>query len=387
MRQIKQIYKTVFTFQNFRLYTYILLITLLPSFLLFLPFLFRLDQFLFLTIPESGMYNLVKNWDGPHYIIIAKTAYNELQIEPYLFISIPASYFAAHLPLFPFFIFLFAPLFGWLYSGLFANLLFGFLLNVLFYFIARKYTKYPLLLTFVFTVFPPRFIIVRSIIAPETLLVLLMLMSLYLWERKQYFFSGVAGFFAMLTKIQGALLFPAYMLYIGEEIWKKRRIRWGYVWSLLIPLAYILLSIYYHEKFGDYFAFLIAQKGVEMKFFFPFGQFNSENPWSRNAWLEDVVLYFWGMALLVFAMYKSKDRSWFYFSLVYTVFLMFIPQRDIARLAVPILPIFLLRFEKFFTSRLFIVSLCVILPAIYLYAINFLLESQAPVVNWEPFLR
>jgi hypothetical protein len=370
-------------------YTLVVLISLIPLFLIYLPFLMKTEQLFFLSLPGEGMSTVLKNWDGPHYIAIARTWYNEAALEKFLFAPVPVStdYYAAHFPLLPFFIFLLSPIFGWLYSGVAASILFGLLLNIIFYIVAKKYTKYPLLLTFVFTVFPPRFLIVKSIIAPETLLVFCIFVSLLLWEKKAYFWSGLAGFFATLTKMQGIILFPAYVMSGLEHWYTKKRIEWRMLWALLIPGAYLLISVLYLEQYGNFYAFFDAQKSVEMQVYFPFSQFNVENVWTRNAWLEDVVFYFVSMFTLAYLLHKDKKRSWFYFSVIYSLFLVFIPQRDITRFAVPLVPLFLLRFEKFFTSRAFIVGLCCALPAIYFYVINFLIDSAAPVTDWAPYFQ
>jgi hypothetical protein len=58
-----------------------------------------------------------------------------------------------------------------------------------------------------------------------------------------------------------------------------------------------------------------------------------------------------------------------------------------ARFVVPLLPIFMLKFERFFTSKKFVVALCFVLPAVYFYVVNFLLGNIAPVADWGPFLE
>lgn len=370
-------------------YIYVSILSILPLIFIYLPFILKVNQLLFLTISDTGMHTVLKNWDGPHYIVIAKTFYNQAEIVKFLFAPVPVStaYYAAHFPLLPFFIFLLAPVFGWLYSGLVSSILFGIFLNIIFYRVAQKYTKQPFLLTFVFTVFPPRFLIVRSIIAPETILVFFVFVSLILWEKKHFFWSGLAGFFATLTKIQGILLFPAYVFAAAEDWYRKKTIPWRMAWMVLIPVAYLLISALFYVQFNDFFAFFHAQESVDMKIYYPFSQFNSANPWTRNAWLEDVVIYFISMFTLASMLYKDKKRSWFYFSLLYTLFLVFIPQRDITRFAVPLVPLFLLRFERFFTSKAFIIGLCCALPALYFYVINFLTESVAPIIDWTYYLQ
>jgi len=367
--------------------TLIIIVTFLPILLIYLPFLLKLRQLLFLTIKEPGFANVLKNWDGPHYLMISKTWYDLAEIGRRLFIPIDVRYYAAHFPLFPFLIWLGSFLSSGPYAGLLLTLFFDLALNVLFYILARKYTRHPLFLTFVFTVFPPRYLVTRSIIAPETLMVFLMLFSLYLWEKKQYYLSSLFGFFGVLTKIQALFLFPAYLFdLIEKRIKQKGLFRKEQLFMFLIPLAFIFLSLFYYFRLGDFFAFLRAEKGNNLYVYFPFSQFNAQNVWA-GAWIEDVVFYFIAMFTLTVSLWKGKQRSWFYFALFYTLFLVFIPQRDITRFAYPLLPLFLFNFQSFITSKVFKVALFVCLPAIYFYTINFMLVNQAPIADWSLLLK
>lgn len=371
-------------------YLTIVLVSILPIFFVYIPFITGMTDFLFLQIKDPGFFNIIRNWDGPNYIVVGKTFYDTNEISKYLINDLPLEYYVAHLPLFPIAIGIFAPVFGWLYSGIIVNIVFGVCLNILFYFIAKKYTSRPLFLTFLFTVFPGRFLIVRSIIAPETMLVLFMLLSIYLWDIKKYATGAIAGSVAMLIKVQALFLFPAFLLPTLEDIFlKKKKITFEmkYVYACLIPGALLILCLFYYIRVGDFFAFLSAQEENSLFFTFPFAQFNYQNPWALTGWLEDVVFYILGMFILITSLYKSKRRTWFYFSLIYTLFLLFIPQRDITRFAFPLIPFFLLQFEKFLTSKTFEYAFYFSLPAIYFYTLNFILTNQAPIADWTPFLR
>lgn len=362
-------------------------ITFLPILFVYFPFIFKLKQFFFLTIRDPGIFNIFRNWDGPDFLMVAKTWYDLDAIGKRLFIPVDVRYFAAHFPLFPFFISLASTIMNSLYAGIIVNIFFGFLLNILFFSIAKKYTKHPLFLTFVFTVFPPRYWVLRSVIASETLLLFLLLLSLYLWEKKRYFMSSMFGFFGVLTKIQALFLFPAYLFGVLEKRLKtKNPINKQSLWMFLIPFAFIALSFFYYLKLGDFLAFFHAEKGNNLSIFFPFSQFNYRAPWGGFR-LEDVIFYFTAMFLCIATLWKHKERSWFYFTLSYTLFLVFVPHQDIARYAFPLAPIFLFTFESFFTSKIFKWALVFILPALYFYAINFMLVNQAPIADWGLLLK
>ncbi|MBI3366615.1 hypothetical protein HY041_03240, partial [Candidatus Roizmanbacteria bacterium] len=119
---------------------------------------------------------------------------------------------------------------------------------------------------------------------------------------------------------------------------------------------------------------------------FPFTQFNYAAPWG-GVRLEDVIFYFIALFVCIAILWKRKERSWFYFTLSYTAFLVFVPHEDIARYAFPLSPIFLLTFQSFFTSKLFKWAFIFILPALYFYTINFMLVNQAPIADWSLLLK
>lgn len=367
---------------------YIILISLLPISILYLPFLLKLNSIAFLNIKDPGFINILRNWDGPHYIVIARSMYDLSAIEKLLFTSVPPSYYPAHFPLYPIFIALLAPLFGYFHSGLIVNILAGIVLNWLFYYVARSYTKHPFFLTYVFTIFPGRFFITRGIVAPETLMVLCIFASLILWEKKRYFSSSVLGSLGILTKIKAGFLFPAFMAERLEDyVLHRKHIDLRAAWSVLIPLTFLGLCVFYFIRTGDFFAFFNAEKENGLFITFPFAQFNSAATWTGTAWLEDVLLYFAGMFVLITQLARSKtNRSWFYFALIYTFFLVIVPQRDITRFSYPLYPLFLLVFQEFFTSRAWKIAILFLTPGIFFYAWNFILQNQAPLAQIAPFL-
>jgi Gpi18-like mannosyltransferase len=180
------------------------------SFVLWLPFINQNIAQRVLTKNVDTGY-VYRNFDGPLYIVAAKSLYDpsiikSLQLET----SLPESYFAAHLPLYPLSIRLFAPIMGYLKATIFTTLLFTVLLTLLFYHVVRRFkiTRHPFVLTAVF-LFLPRFLVIRGIGAPESLFMLTILGSLFAFEKKQYALAGFLGGLATMTKLPGILLFPA----------------------------------------------------------------------------------------------------------------------------------------------------------------------------------
>jgi hypothetical protein len=77
------------------------LISIIPTLLIWLPFFLRLDKFWNIPLTTQGMGTVVANYDGPLYIVVAKTLYDKYQIAQNYSFDLPTEYYAAHFPLFP----------------------------------------------------------------------------------------------------------------------------------------------------------------------------------------------------------------------------------------------------------------------------------------------
>ncbi len=329
---------------------------------------------------------IYKNFDGPLYIVPAKTFYHpkaisNLKIE----LPLPEIYFAAHLPFYPFLIRFFSPIFGYLKSMIFVNLLATVFLTYFFYFFLKKFkiTKHPLILSIIL-LFTPKFLVVRSIGAPESLFILFILLSLFFFEQKKFFLSGLFGGLATMTKSPGILLFFAYTFSIIENYWKIKKINWRWLGILLIPLGLLAVFILYWYQYGDFFAYF--HSGDNLHLYGPFSVFNFRANWIGTAWLEDIVLYFFLYGLTVIYLFRSSYRSFFYYSLIFFLAIISVQHRDIPRYSLPLWPMALIAFEKFFIEKRFLIVFIFLLPAIYLFAWNFIIYNIMPLSNWAPYL-
>ncbi|MEN9327235.1 MAG: hypothetical protein RI947_43 [Candidatus Parcubacteria bacterium] len=362
----------------------IIAIVFISAMLLYWPYLLRTSPFgLDLHTPDMNV--IYSNYDGPLYIIPAKTLYNPAAIEKIgLETPLPTKYFAAHFPLYPALIRLFSFV-GYLKSMILVSFLGSVLLGIGFYYVVKKLSlsQSPLLLTTVM-LFLPRLLVVRAVGAPETFFMLFIILSLYFFEQKKYALAGILGALATMTKAPGVLLFIVYVLAIGEQYMKSRKVRWQWLYVLLIPVG--LLSVFglYSLQYHDFFAFW--HTGGVVPLVYPFAAFNFQKQWIGTGWLEDVVFYFYLYILSAVTLRDSKYRSFFYFSVVFLVATSFVQHRDIARYALPLWPVACIAFEKFLVSRKYFWALVIALPAIYLYAWNFLSYNTMPISNWAPFL-
>ncbi len=332
------------------------------------------------------MEYIYKHYDGPLYIVPAKTGYDPKQIAKLnIDITFPVKYFAAHFPLYPFAIKLFAYLTGYLRAMVGVNLLFSVLLVSMYLYVLKAFnlTRRPLLLAFVFIMLP-RFLVVRSIGAPETMFMFLTLASLFCFEKKSYLLAGLLGGLATMTKSPGILLFFAYMLVCLEYWFKNKKFSWQWVWILLIPVGLLSVFLIYLKQYGDFFAYFHSGNNIHLVA--PFAVFNYQAKWVGTAWLEDVLFFFFMYALTVYQLKDSKQRSFFYYAMVFFAATTFVQHRDISRYSLPIWLFTPIAFEKFFTSKKFMIVLIILLPAIFLYAWNFSLFNIMPIGEWKPFL-
>jgi Gpi18-like mannosyltransferase len=341
-----------------------------------------------------GFLTIYKQYDGPLYLVPAKTMYNPQAIEKLgLESKISNKYFAAHLPLYPFLIRAVSEvgiIFGinklaYLKAMVGVNLIATIGLVLFFYYLLKKFklTNKPLLLATVL-LFLPRFLVVRTAGAPESLFILLILFSLFFFEKSQFWLAGLFGGLATMTKTPGILLFAGYGLVFIERLIKERKFNWHWLGITLIPLGLLGVFTIYWIQYKDFFAYFHSGDNIHLTY--PFSVFNFQKNWVGTAWLEEIIFYYFMYGLAILNLKDSKYRSFFYFGLVYFTATLFVQHRDISRYSLPLWPLALIAFEKFFTSKKFLIILTFLLPAIFLFAWNMLNYNVMPISDWKSFL-
>ncbi len=343
-----------------------------------------------LKINNPGFQNVYQNYDGPLYVIASKTLYDPLKISPPdkgLIVSLPLTneYFAAHLPLYPVLMRIFSPFIGYFKSMLIINILFTIFLAWLFYFFLEKLKiKNPLILTTVFLMIP-RFFVVRSIGAPESLLMFLILLSLYFFEKENYLLAGIFGGLSVITKSPGIILFFVYSFVFVERFIKEKKFNYKWFYIFLIPIFLLFVFVFYYIRYGDFFIYF--KLGNLIPLVFPFSVFNYQAKWVDTAWLNDIVFYYLMYGLTIIYLYKHKMRSLFYFSLFFFISVLFLQHKDIARHSLPLWPLTVIAINKFLSSRAFlIVFLVIIVPTAFFYGWNFIVFNIMPIGDWSPYL-
>lgn len=392
--------QSIFTGRTYKDLLIITAVTLTSSFLIWLPHILKLPNFLGLDFSQ-GFQTIYRNFDGLEYVFIAKTLYfpNAFAALPQ---SMPAEYFAAHFPGFSLLMLAVAPLFGFLKSMILLPLLFTILSAYAFYFLVKDFrlSEHPLLLSIIFLILPARWLIVHSVGSAEPIFIFFVISALYFFMKYEQtlkpsyiYATAIFGILAQFTRSPGILLFFALSAYI---LWKIIKDQGGSVanriiqaitsyWPLLlIPSALLGVFYWYSIAYGDFFAYFHSGDNIHLTFP-PFQVFNKDQAWVGDIWLEDIVyiliLGFLGGVMLI----KQKLYPLAFFVLIYLGASTMVAHRDVSRYILPVFPFVIIAFEKALTSKEFKIVLVIVALAIYLYAQNFILANTAPYPNPQLF--
>lgn len=358
----------------------LLLILLAPlsNLLVWLPFALGAGE---------GMLTIFKNYDGPNYLIAAKTWYQKSLITRGFSLPLPAEYYPAHFPGYPLTIKILDAFLPGTWAMLISTTIFTTLATLMFYLFVKKfkYSLNPLFLTLLFLVLPARWLAVHSVGSPEPMFIFAILASLYFFKEKKYWLAGLFGALAQITKTPGILLFVAYCILLSGKYKKTKRIVWRAWPLLLIPLSALLVFFFYQRQTGNFLAYF--QSGDNFHLVFPpYQSFISSRSWLGDIWIEDMVWQYLIGALAVIYLIKQKYYDLATFAGILFASTLFIAHRDLARYSLPLAPFALIAFDKFLQKKEVRIALLIILPAIYLYTINFILGNTAPVADWTPYL-
>ena len=377
----------------------IILISIIPTLLIWLPFFFRMDRFWGIPLPREGMATVVANYDGPLFLATAKTLYKKEELSQNYSFGLPSEYYAAHFPMFPFLIKTFAGIFGFPYSMLFVTIISSILSIFFFHKLIRTYVgdENALWFTFIFAIFPARWLIVRSVGSAEPLFVAFVIASIYYFKEKKYLLAGIAGALAQMTKSPGILLFVSYFFAILIPSFKNFA-----VYSLakiapnetklknvlpifLIPLSLLGVSIFYKIRMNDFLAYFHSGDNIHL-FFPPFQIFNYSSPWVGTFWLEEILfVYLFGLLGLVkLIQSKEVELSWFVGIFLTSIF--FVSHRDIIRYSLPIVPFLFVAFKDTLIKKEFRYIMLILAIPVYLFSLVYISQNVMPVSDWAPLL-
>ena len=372
-------------------------ISLIPTFFVWLPFFARLKSLWGIPLPQVGMATIVSNYDGPIYLVIAKSLYNPDIIGASFQFPLPLEYYAAHFPLFPFLIRLFSIFLGFPYSMLFITVAASCLATYFFYKFIRQYQNEgnSLFLALVFSLFPARWLIVKSVGSAEPLFMAGLLASIYYFQNKKYLLAGIWGALAQLAKPPGILLFVAYILAIFAPVIKnaittnKNILKFAEIkkyWPILfIPLALVLVFSLFGLQFKNFWAYFNSGDNIHLMFP-PFSIFNYSAPWVGTFWLEEVVFIYLLGILGVLKLIKEKDHVVSWFAGIFILSILFVAHRDIVRYALPAVPFIIKAYSNTLITKEFKIAFAIIIIPIFLFSLAYISQNTMPISNWAPFL-
>lgn len=363
---------------------------------LYLPFVLHLDSFWGLEYREKFNFStILLNFDSLNYIVAAKTWYIPEQIETFFpGLAEPAHYFPAHFPLYPALIWFLAqlPLINYPYAAILVTLASSLAAILAFYHLVKLLLgeKKALVLSLIFLVFPARWLVIRAVPSPEPLFLATIIGAIYFFKRKHFFKSAILTILAQTIKSPGVLLAGSLGLITLVKIYQNRnqfkKVLKKYWPMLITPVGLLLVFCLYYLTTGDFWMYFKTGNNIHL-YWPPFQVFNYLEEWVRTIWLEDVVFIYLAGLILLFSLWERyRFDILFLFPTIFYLSILFVSHRDISRYLLPAIPFLLIGGEKFFTSKKFLLALVILLPALFLYAINFIAFNTMPLADWTPYL-
>lgn len=368
----------------------LLLFTFLASAAFWFAFYFNLPAQI--GFPHTNLETVFANYDGPNYMAIAKCGYNKACLATSFSLPQPLEYYPAHLPAFPLIIKFFdlfttgpkAMLLATLSGSLFLSL------AVYQFFILFIHKKSAFWLSLLFIFSPARLFILRLVGAPETWFMATTLFSLIFFTRKKYLSSALFAVLAQTLKTPGILLFVTYFIYALYQYYFDHRsfssLLKKYSPYLLIPLSILPIFYIYKLQAGDFWAYFHSGDNFHLNLL-PYTVFISTKSWIQTLWLEDIIyLYVLALTAVYLLFKKYRPRPLTLYPTIFTLATLLVAHRDISRYLAPVYPFCFLAFHKILCQKPAKIIFVAILPAIILFAINFVIHNTAPITDWGAYL-
>lgn len=361
---------------------YLSFLTCLSSLFFWLIFYFKIPPKI--GFPPVSLETLYSNYDGSNYLAISKCLYDKNCLAKNYSLPQPLEYYPAHLPAYPLIIKFFDLFTTGPKAMLLATLSGSIFLSLIFYQFLKLFLspKESFWLSCLLLFFPARFFVLRQVGAPETWFIAATLASLYLFLTKKYWPSALFAVLAQWLKTPGIILFAAYGLHalFNRHQWKK------YLPYVFVPLSIIPIFTFYHLQLNDFWAYFHSGDNFHLNPL-PYLTFISTKSWLGTIWLEDIIYIYLLTMLAVYYLYRQfKTNIIFLYALLFLLASLLVAHRDISRYISPLYPLALLAFAPFLGQRPVKKIFLFLIPAIILYAVNFVAFNTAPVANWAPYL-
>lgn len=341
--------------------------------------------FFFSKFTRGGTDNIYLAWDGPSYVIAAKSLYvpsvavanNSIQS---LDIREDFTFLPAHFPLFPLLIRTFSFI-GYNRAAMIISLVFSLATLYAFYFLAKELKlKNPLLLTLPMIMLPPRWFIISHTASTEPLFIFFVLLSfLYYFRRSSWLSAGFASL-ALLARPQGTLLGLAFLFIAVVELFKSRDLQAvlrRFSPYLLIPLTLLGIFTFYEHQTGDFWAFFSAISIFHHLNLTLFPTFNSGAPNIETFWQEVNAVYYLVYLAAIIELFRSYKWQLGILGVMFYLPLIVLQHSDISRYALPLMPLAFIAFSEVISKKSVTWATFLSVPAIFLYTANFILNNRA----------
>ncbi|MBP9818136.1 hypothetical protein KBC75_05330 [Candidatus Shapirobacteria bacterium] len=373
-------------FTKYRQLILLLIITLASTLFIWFGFYLNLPQKL--GFPATTLETVFANYDGPNYMVIAKCGYNKTCIGQNFSLPQPLEYYPAHLPGYPLIIKYFSYYTTTPKAMLLATLFGSLFLTGTTYYFFKLFAAPPAVfwLTLVSIFFPARMFVLRLVGAPESWFIGSILISIIYYKKGKYLPSAIFAALAQLLKSPGILLFTVYGILFLQDLFKNKKINLNYFWYILTPLTVFLIFNSYKIQTGDFWAYFHSGDNFHLTAL-PYEVFVSNRSWINTMWLEDVIY----ILIISFIGLKKLIKKYNFtlpalFPLIFTVATVFVAHRDIGRYIAPIYPFIFLAYSKTIKHQSSRKVFYLLLPAVILFAINFIIGNTAPIADWTPYL-
>lgn len=300
-------------------------------FILWLLVSLFIGYFGFYTVPHSAtfknnFFESLGNWDGGHYLGIAKGGYSE-------------KFQYAFFPLYPLLIKLLSLVTrNFLLSAVFISLFSTYLgLNLLYRLVSKYFDKKiaeKTISSFIF--FPTSFFLLTAY--SEGLFFLLVILAFYLLRQKKLFWATIVASLSSATRLAGLAVAVGLLIEVitTEGINRKN-------WFILFaPLGFIIYSIFLYQQTGDPFYFIVAENHWQRTLAIPTASFWQAliNITDVNV-LLDLIFAIFGLGLAI-RTFRFLPASLAIYSLISVLIPLFTPTLlSIPRYLLPVFPIFI----------------------------------------------
>ncbi|MPM28274.1 hypothetical protein SDC9_74794 [bioreactor metagenome] len=209
------------------------------------------------------------------------------------------------------------------------------------------------------------------------------------FKKDKIWLSAIFAAIAQAFKSPGILLLAAYGILAIKDLIENKKLNLvikKYFPFVLVPITVILIFYLYYLQTGNFWAYFQSGDNFHLNPL-PYLVFISTKSWINTIWLEDVVYIFF---LAIYGVYKLVKKYKFditsVYPLVFLIATLLVAHRDISRYISPIYPFLLLSYQKQLNQKSIKTVLILLIPAIILYAINFICGNTAPISDWTNYL-